>query len=29
MPSTSGGKAKAGYATKKYKDLEKRKTPLD
>lgn len=29
MPSTSQGKAKAGYATKKYKDLEKRKTPLD
>ena len=28
MPSTSQGKAKAGYATKKYKDLEKRKTPL-
>lgn len=29
MPVTSKGKAKAGYATKKYKDLEKRKTPLD
>ena len=29
MPSTSQGKAKAGYATKKYKDLQKRKTPLD
>jgi len=29
MPTTSKGKAKAGYATKKYKDLEKRKTPLD
>lgn len=29
MPSTSAGKAKAGYATKKYKDLKKRKTPLD
>ena len=29
MPSTSQGKAKAGYATKKYKDLEKRKRPLD
>ena len=29
MPASSKGKAKAGYATKKYKDLEKRKTPLD
>ena len=29
MPQSSLGKAKAGYATKKYKDLEKRKTPLD
>tara|TARA_R100001082_G_scaffold75339_1_gene43605 strand:- start:3321 stop:3704 length:384 start_codon:yes stop_codon:yes gene_type:complete len=29
MPATSKGKAKAGYATKKYKNLEKRKTPLD
>jgi hypothetical protein len=29
MPTTSQGKAKAGYATKKYKDLEKRKTPLE
>ena len=29
MPTTSKGKAKAGYATKKYKDLEKRKKPLD
>ena len=29
MPSSSKGKAKAGYATKKYKNLEKRKTPLD
>jgi len=29
MPQTSQGKAKAGYATKKYKNLEKRKTPLN
>tara|TARA_Y100000004_G_scaffold106840_1_gene119932 strand:+ start:97 stop:489 length:393 start_codon:yes stop_codon:yes gene_type:complete len=29
MPTTPKGKAKAGYATKKYKNLEKRKTPLD
>lgn len=29
MPTTAKGKAKAGYATKKYKNLEKRKTPLD
>jgi|TARA_R110000824_G_scaffold4222_2_gene20124 hypothetical protein len=29
MPTTSQGKAKAGYATKKYKDLEKRKKALD
>ena len=29
MPNTPKGKAKAGYATKKYKNLEKRKTPLD
>ena len=29
MPTTSKGKAKAGYATKKYKDLEKRKKALD
>lgn len=29
MPSSSVGKAKAGYATKKYKNLEKRKTPLE
>jgi hypothetical protein len=29
MPKTAQGKAKAGYATKKYKNLEKRKEPLD
>lgn len=29
MPTTSKGKAKAGYATKKVKNLEKRKEPLD
>ena len=29
MPKSSEGKAKAGYATKKYKNLEKRKKPLD
>lgn len=29
MPKTSQGMAKAGYATKKYKNLQKRKTPLD
>ena len=29
MPQTSKGKAKAGYATKKFKNLEKRKRPLD
>lgn len=29
MPKSSTGKAKAGYATKKYKNLEKRKTPLE
>lgn len=29
MPASSKGKAKAGYATKKYKNLEKRETPLD
>lgn len=29
MPTTSKGKADAGYATKKYKNLKKRKTPLD
>jgi len=29
MPDTSKGKAKAGFATKKFKNLEKRKVPLD
>ena len=29
MPKTAQGKAKAGNATKKYKNLEKRKEPLD
>ena len=29
MPKSSTGKAKAGYATRKYKNLEKRKTPLE
>ena len=29
MPTTPKGKAKAGYATKKYKNLEKRKKPLE
>jgi len=29
MPKSTKGKAEAGYATKKYKNLKKRKQPLD